>query len=112
MLSDINRGEEYFLLVKNNIAIACVAFENPKEDTAYLNRLSVLLEHRHKGIGETLVNYIFKYSKEKDIQKVSIGIIAEHTILRDWYLRLGFIEKATKEFDHLPFDITYMYYDL
>jgi hypothetical protein len=43
---------------------------------------------------------------------VSIGIIADHTILKNWYLKLGFIEGKTKSFDHLPFDVTFMSYDL
>jgi hypothetical protein len=43
---------------------------------------------------------------------VSIGIIAEHIKLKKWYLKLGFIEASTKKFDHLPFDVTYMHYEL
>jgi len=36
------------------------------------------MEHRHKGIGEQLVNHVLEYSRIKNIQMVSIGIIAEH----------------------------------
>lgn len=112
VISDFNRGEEYFLLTQANTVIGCVAFEQPRSDTAYLNRLSILPKHRNKGAGELLVRHIFKYTKEKDIEKVSIGIIAAHTVLKSWYLSLGFVEKQTKKFEHLPFDVTYMHYEL
>jgi ribosomal protein S18 acetylase RimI-like enzyme len=112
VISDFDRGEEYFLLTQYNKAIGCVAFEQPRSDTAYLNRLSILPNHRHKGAGELLVRYIFKYAREKDIVKVSIGIIASHDILKSWYLSLGFVETHTQNFEHLPFDVTYMQYEL
>ena len=110
--SDFNRGEEYFIYKENNINKGCVAFEQPDERTAYLNRLCVLPKYRHNGIGESLVNHILEYSKSKNIKVVSIGIIAAHEVLKVWYSRLGFIEGATQKFDHLPFDVTYMQYEL
>ena len=112
VLSDIDRGEEYFLYRINGVNCGCVAFEQPNSDISYLNRLSVLPEYRHKGIGEQLVKHVLEYSRKKNIQMVSIGIIAEHNLLKKWYLKLGFIEKETKHFDHLSFDVTYMSYKL
>jgi N-acetylglutamate synthase-like GNAT family acetyltransferase len=111
-LSDLNRGEEYFICCANNISYGCVAFEQPDPDTAYLNRLSVLPQHRHHGIGTTLVNHILEYSRSKDIKYVSIGIIAAHEVLKKWYSNLGFIEGETQKIDHLPFDVTYMRHKL
>jgi len=112
VISDFIRGEEYFLYQQDGKNIACVAYESTRADTAYLNRLSVLSSHQNKGIGEKLVSHVFKYSKEKKHQQVSIGIIAEHIKLKKWYLKLGFREKVTKSFEHLPFDVTYMSYKL
>lgn len=110
--SDMERGERYFLLWKNNSAIGCVAFEHPRPDTAYLNRLSVLPSYRHEGAGEMLVKHILAVAKEKDIKRVSIGIIAAHSLLKEWYAGLGFIASGTRTFDHLPFDVTYMYSEI
>jgi len=112
VFSDFNRGEEYFISHVNNTNTGCVAFEQPNPDTAYLNRLSVLPEYRRQGMGTMLVNYILEYSRSKNIQFVSIGIIAAHDILKNWYSNRGFIEGETQKFDHLPFDVMYMRYDL
>jgi GNAT superfamily N-acetyltransferase len=112
VLSDFDRGEEYFIYKVGSIGVGCVAFENPKPSVAYLNRLSVLPKHRHSGIGEELVRHIFKYSKAKNIKRVSIGIISEHVRLKHWYLNLGFVEGEIKTFQHLPFDVLYMNFEV
>ena len=111
VISDFEKNEEYFLYEENGISMGCVAFEHPRNDTAYLNRLAVLPQFRHKGIGKKLVEYILEYAKSKGVEKVSIGIIAEHDLLKEWYLDIGFIEVSTKSFEHLPFGVTYMKYE-
>ena len=98
--------------MEDSVAKGCVAFEQPDPDTAYLNRLSVLPNCRHRGGGATLVRFILDFAKTKNIKTVSIGIIAEHEVLKNWYLDLGFIEGDTQKFKHLPFDVKYMRYDL
>ena len=110
VLKDFRRGEEYFLGKIGEIDAGCVAFEKPDPDTAYLNRLSVLPEYRHLGLGGALVHHILAYAQSKQVNVVSIGIIAAHSILKAWYARQGFVEKDTRRFPHLPFDVMYMHY--
>ncbi len=112
VLADFKRSEEYYLFKKGHIDIGCVAFENPRPDVVYLNRLSVLPEYRCNGVGESLVNFIIDYSKTKKAKRVSIGIIDAHINLKNWYLKLGFVEGEKKSFSHLPFDVRYMSYAL
>ncbi len=112
VLSDFKRGEQYFLYSDDETSKGCVAFEQPDAKTAYLNRLSVLPEYRHNKIGSTLVQHILEYADTKNILYVSIGIIAEHEMLKQWYLKLGFVKGDTRKFEHLPFDVLYMRYDL
>lgn len=112
VLSDFQRGEEYFLYKVENTYAGCVAFEQPDPETAYLNRLSVLPSFRHQGIGQKLVRHIIGYARSKQVQIISIGIIAGHDVLKNWYAELGFKEKETRRFDHLPFEVTYMHYVL
>jgi ribosomal protein S18 acetylase RimI-like enzyme len=112
VLSDFQRGEEYFLYKAENTLAGCVAFEQPDPETAYLNRLSVRPPYRHQGVGAALVGHIMAYARSKQVQIISIGIIAAHDILKNWYRGLGFIEKETRQFEHLPFDVTYMHFEL
>jgi hypothetical protein len=45
-------------------------------------------------------------------KQIGIGIISDDTELKLWYQRIGFVEKETKEFAHLPFLVTFMSYEL
>ena len=109
---DFERDVDYFIYEDKGESVGCVAFESPEENIAYLNRLSVLKNTRRKGIGKKLVDHIISYSKAKGIEKISIGIIADNIELKKWYGAIGFVEKDTAKFPHLPFDVTYMVYSL
>ncbi|MCP4162006.1 MAG: GNAT family N-acetyltransferase [Deltaproteobacteria bacterium] len=110
--ADFEMGADYFLFEDNGIYKGCVAFEKAEENTAYLNRLSVLPDFRRSGIGEKLVDHIISYAKKFRVEKISIGIIAANIELKKWYNKLGFDEKETVKLTHLPFDVTYMIYNI
>jgi hypothetical protein len=43
---------------------------------------------------------------------VNIGIIAEHSELKNWYREIGFVDGESKEFPHLPFRVAFMSYEV
>jgi len=108
LASDIAKGEQYFVAQQHKRIIACVAFEQPRPGTAYLNRLSVLPSYQRQGVGQALVGHIVKEARRLSVATISIGIIATHVQLKSWYIRLGFVEGETKAISHLPFDVTYL----
>src|SRR3990167_5282488 len=110
--TDFARGEKYFILEEEAKTIGCVAYETPSAGLAYLYRLSVLPAHRNRSAGARLVQHIIQHAKSELIQKISIGVIAEHAELQRWYRALGFKAGETKQFQHLPFAVTYMSYTL
>ena len=86
----------YFSLVNNG-------------ESVELNNLSVLPEYRHLGIGKKLVEYAKNYViKNTGAKKITIGIIEDNIILKNWYSSLGFIHTGTKRFDNLPFTVGFM----
>jgi N-acetylglutamate synthase-like GNAT family acetyltransferase len=106
--SDLDRGLRYYILEKDGQPCGCVAIEKASPDVCYLERLAVVPQHRRKGYGKALVNHIFDQAGKNGAQKVEIGIISEDTKLKNWYMKFGFIQKATKKFDHLPFIVAFM----
>lgn len=106
--SDMGRGVQYFILFHSDNPIGCVGLESPSIDVCYLERLSVLPEMRCKHFGIRLVQHGLYYAASKGARKVSIGIISEHTELKEWYRTLGFTETGTKRFAHLPFQVCFM----
>jgi len=73
-----------------------------------LNNLSVLPEYRHYGYGRELLDFCKKKVKELGGSKITIGIIEENTVLKEWYADNGFIHTGTKKFDHMPFTAGFM----
>lgn len=110
--ADFSRGVEYFILYSGNKPIGCVGIESPGTDVCYLERLSVLPEMRGRHFGTRLVQHALECAATKKAIKVSVGIIAEQTELKEWYQKLGFVETQTKSFPHLPFKVCLMEYEL
>lgn len=108
LAGDLARGEQYFVCKQDQRVIGCVAFEHPRPDTAYLNRLSVLPAYQRQGVGKMLVEHIVSHAQQLNVSAISIGIIAAHLSLKSWYIGLGFMEGETKSIPHLPFDVTYL----
>jgi GNAT superfamily N-acetyltransferase len=106
--NDFARGVSYFILQHSGIPAGCVAIEMADDDLCYLERLAVLPHERKKGLGSQLIEHIFHTARQLGSKKISIGIIAAQTELKQWYLKFGFIEGETKEFSHLPFRVTFM----
>jgi len=109
--NDFARGASYFVLEHKAIPAGCVAIESANADLCYLERLAVLPHERKKGFGGRLVEHVFGIARERQAKKISIGIIAKQSELKEWYQKFGFVEGETRAFSHLPFAVTYMTYE-
>ncbi len=108
-LNELKRkGLKFLGLFLGNRQIGFVAVEKVDESLYCIEKLAVLPEHRHSGYGKNLMEFSFEYIKVNDGKKVSIGIVEEHTVLKNWYKEMGFKETSTKEFAHLPFTVCFM----
>lgn len=107
---DMDRGVTYFVLEDGGKLSGCVAQEQASRELCYLERLAVLPTRRQRGFGKVLVNYVLTEAKHLGAHRVDIGIIAGQTELKNWYIRIGFVETETKKFSHLPFRVTFMSY--
>ena len=109
---DMARRVRYFIIVDGNAPVGCVAIEVADAELCYLERLAVLPQERNKGLGRQLVNHVLQIAREHHLKTVSIGIIAKQSGLKRWYQKIGFAERETKEFSHLPFQVCFMTYQL
>ncbi len=73
-----------------------------------LEKLSVLPALRHRGYGKILLDYAKKTVRELGGNIITIGIIEQNAILKNWYLKYGFTHTGTREFPHLPFMVGFM----
>lgn len=106
----LNNGIELYGLKMNNRLIGCIAIEKSKREpgTYYIEKVSVLPEFRHQGIGVRLMDFATAKIKDAGGQIISIALIDSNTKLKKWYLSQGFIETGFKDFEHLPFRVCFM----
>ena len=73
-----------------------------------LNNLAILPEYRHFSYGRSLLDFAKAKVEELGGTKITICIIEENTVLKNWYLSNEFIHRGTKRFEHLPFTVGFM----
>lgn len=101
-------GADMFLYEKDEKYIGYFSLIKKSRSVYELDNLSVFPEFRHMGIGREMVEYAKNYANLKNGETISIGIIEENTVLKEWYKQLGFEHKGTKKFEHLPFTVGFM----
>lgn len=102
------KGVRMFGLFCDNRQVGFVAVEKASDIVYYMEKLAVLPEYRHRGFGKQLMDFVFAYVRREGGKKVSIGIINENTVLKNWYRDYGFVETGTRRFEHLPFLVCFM----
>ena len=106
--SALEKGARYFTFNAEGASCGCVAIEQGDPEVCYLERLAVLPPKRLRGYGRALVAHVLHQAKELGAHRVDIGIIADHTELREWYTKIGFVAQNTADFPHLPFQVLFM----
>ena len=101
-------------LYEGNQLVGHIAISKSREtDKIYEpHNLAVLPEYRHKGYGKQLLDFCKAKVKELGGEKITIGIIEENTVLKNWYAENGFIHTGTKQFSHLPFMVGFMEWEV
>lgn len=105
---EYRRGVLMYGALKGGLPAGFFALKNKGGGIFVLEKLSVLPEFRHKGIGSVLLSFAVKKAKEMGGVRISIGIIEENTVLKEWYRENGFLSVGTGIFPHLPFTVGLM----
>lgn len=108
LIFEREKGNLQFGLLYENQLVGFMELAQIDEEMYSLEKLAVLPEFRHKGFGKKLMDYAKKILKDRKGNLITIGIIEENTVLKNWYLDYGFIHKGTQIFEHLPFTVGFM----
>jgi len=108
LMNHYNWGWLMFGLYDKDQLIGYFSLSEEKDGAYELHNLSVLPEYRHKGAGKLLLAHAKETVREKGGRKITIGIIDESTLLKNWYAENGFVYTGSKKFAHLPFTAGYM----
>ena len=103
-----NWGWWMYGLYENEHLVGYASISKEADGAYEIHNLAILPEHRHKGYGKQLLDFCMKQAIKMGGSKITIGIIEENTILKNWYTAYGFVHAGTKKFEHLPFTSGYM----
>ena len=85
-MDEFDETAEHFIAYLDKEPIGCgrIRYNN---DFAKLERIAIIKNHRKKGYGTQLTNYLIQYCKEKKIRKI---VIHSQRYVLDFYRRFGF----------------------
>ncbi|NJK86217.1 MAG: GNAT family N-acetyltransferase [Bacteroidales bacterium] len=108
--SQLNKGIELYAMTIDKKMVGCIAIEKSlkEADTFYIEKVSVIPEYRHFGYGVKLMDFATAKIKESGGKTISIALIDSNLRLKNWYKLQGFTETQVKDFEHLPFRVSFM----
>jgi len=106
------QGRRQYALTSDGIVIGFAELEEKTDRVYELQKLAVLPRYRHCGYGKMLLDFAKERAKSWGCVKITIGVIEENIRLKNWYARNGFVHTGTQRFEHLPFVVGYMEYQL
>jgi ribosomal protein S18 acetylase RimI-like enzyme len=92
--------------------VGYVSLSKENDGVFELHNLAVLPEYRHFGYGRQLLDLCKEKAKEHGKNKITLGIIEENIVLKNWYAANGFVHTGTKKFEHLPFTVGFMEWEV
>lgn len=101
-------GWQMFLLFENEMPVGFYGLSEKESGSFELHNLAVLPGYRHKGYGRQLLDDAKRRVTVQGGRALDIGIIEEHTLLKNWYCANGFVPTGTMKFPHLPFTAGYL----
>jgi GNAT superfamily N-acetyltransferase len=107
-----SRGAIFFGYFIGRKQVGVIAMEKRDNGEYFMERLAVLPEYWHGGIGRELVDFVIDYVRKLGIKKLYLGMVNEQKVLKDWYKGMGFQEVEVKKFEQLPFSVCFMVRDI
>lgn len=105
--NQLDAGRKMYAYFDNKKIVGFYSLEF-NDNKGELNNLCVLPEYRHNGIAAKLLEHSFEIAKQNGITKINISIVEENTVLKDWYMKFGFIPTHIEKYDFFPFTCGYM----
>ena len=103
-----DRGARFFGAFIDGRQVGVIVVEREEDGRYFAKRLAVLPEYWHRGLGEKLMARAIEYIRDCGFEKVNVAIVNEHTVLRDWYIAMGFRQVEVKTLDFLPFKVGFL----
>jgi ribosomal protein S18 acetylase RimI-like enzyme len=106
----LTENREFYSYKEDGKIVGFVALEKSlnEQDTFYIEKLAVIPDYRHHGIGRLLIDFASKRIIELGGKRISIALINSNIVLKNWYLQQDYVECSIKKYEHLPFEVCFM----
>lgn len=108
LVTEREKGHQMYGVVDQEKIVGYMQLERNTAEEFFLQKLVVLPEYRHKGIGKQLLDHTKELVKNWGGKRISISIIEENQVLKAWYMEYGFIPTRVHKFEHLPFTVGFL----
>ncbi|MCL2740570.1 MAG: TIGR04076 family protein [Oscillospiraceae bacterium] len=108
LASDFGEGRHPFGLVVDGKVFGFASVVDAGGGAFELRHLSVMPFWRHFGYGGRLLDRCAMEAAAMGGTKLTLDLVDENAVLKDWYLSKGFRYTGSRTFPHLPFTVGYM----
>ena len=108
LIAEKEKGQLMYGMLSDHQIIGYMQLEKNTPELYFLQKLVVLPEFRHLGLGTKLLDFTKEKVRELGGKRISISIIEENTVLKNWYIRYGFEPTGIRKFEHLPFTVGFL----
>ncbi len=97
VIEDIKTKDVYVAHIEDEI-VGSVRIHKISDDTVYLSRFGVSMNHQNLGIGKLLMNYLDAILPQKKIKHIELHTASKATPLMKFYYNRGFyVDDVSKE---------------
>ena len=108
LISDWEEGARMYGLYHEDALCGFMELKAKGGGLFTLEKLCVLPACRHLGYGGKLLAFARQEASAMGANKISIGNMEDHVVLKRWYESHGFVSTGTRQFPHLPFLVGFM----
>lgn len=106
--AQMNRGWHMYGLYEDTKIVGYMSLSGEGDGVFELHNLAVLPEYRHAGLGKLLLSHAKEAVTAMGGSAITLGLIEDSSVLKNWYLANGFVHTGVRKFSHLPFTSGYM----
>ncbi len=93
---------------KQSKLVGCIAYSTNDGKKYKIMKLAILPSYRHKGYGSRLMDHIENIIKEAGASVLSLGMVSENEVLKQWYIDRGFQIVKVKRYKQTNFNVCFM----
>jgi len=102
--ANLSRGLKMYGYEIDGKTAGCAGYSFYKDEIYIIERLAVLPEYRHMGIGKKLMEFIENEIRKNNGKTAEVHVVDKNIVLREWYKKLGYREIRIDKIKTMPFN--------